>query len=117
MGATLTHLVVGQQEYFSIDDNSFVVTAEQTRVDNWYHQQFQFSNGQWAGMEHNYYDDVGIGRQEDSSLEKGYKLVGDVDFEDCFEKANSITPVPGGVGPMTITMLLSNTVASAQNKI
>lgn len=57
--------------------------------------------------------DVGINRINDSSLEKGYKLVGDVDFEDCFEKANSITPVPGGVGPMTITMLLSNSVISA----
>jgi methylenetetrahydrofolate dehydrogenase (NADP+) / methenyltetrahydrofolate cyclohydrolase len=61
--------------------------------------------------------DVGINRIDDSSLEKGYKLVGDVDFEDCFEKANSITPVPGGVGPMTITMLLSNTVVSARKFI
>ena len=61
--------------------------------------------------------DVGINRVEDSSNEKGYKLVGDVDFADCFDKAASITPVPGGVGPMTITMLLSNTVMSAKNSI
>ena len=61
--------------------------------------------------------DVGINRVEDSSTEKGYKLVGDVDFADCFDKAASITPVPGGVGPMTITMLLSNTVMSAKNSI
>ena len=60
--------------------------------------------------------DVGINRVEDDS-EKGYKLVGDVDFTDCFNKAASITPVPGGVGPMTITMLLSNTVISAKKSI
>lgn len=58
--------------------------------------------------------DVGINRIEDLNSPKGYKLVGDVDFNNCIEKANSITPVPGGVGPMTITMLLNNTVISAQ---
>jgi methylenetetrahydrofolate dehydrogenase (NADP+)/methenyltetrahydrofolate cyclohydrolase len=57
--------------------------------------------------------DVGVNRVEDSS-EKGYRLVGDVDFEACRQKASFITPVPGGVGPMTIAMLMSNTVAAAQ---
>ena len=60
--------------------------------------------------------DVGINRVDDNS-EKGYKLVGDVDYKSCYGKANSITPVPGGVGPMTITMLLSNTVMAAENSI
>ncbi len=59
--------------------------------------------------------DVGVNRVEDSSREKGYRLVGDVDFESVKEKASLITPVPGGVGPMTITMLLHNTVQSAKN--
>jgi methylenetetrahydrofolate dehydrogenase (NADP+)/methenyltetrahydrofolate cyclohydrolase len=54
--------------------------------------------------------DVGINRVEDSSNEKGYRVVGDVHFESCAEKASYITPVPGGVGPMTIAMLLSNTM-------
>ena len=58
--------------------------------------------------------DVGINRVDDPSTEKGYKLVGDVDFPAALEKASLITPVPGGVGPMTITMLLYNTVASAK---
>jgi len=61
--------------------------------------------------------DVGINRVNDASEKKGYKIVGDVDFFDCFDKSASITPVPGGVGPMTITMLLSNTVTSAKNSI
>lgn len=61
--------------------------------------------------------DVGINRVEDLNSPKGYSLVGDVDFNDCLEKANSITPVPGGVGPMTITMLLNNTIRSAVNSI
>ena len=59
--------------------------------------------------------DVGINRIDDSSTEKGYKLVGDVDFEPCQKKASYITPVPGGVGPMTIAMLLSNTVQAAES--
>ena len=58
--------------------------------------------------------DVGVNRVEDSSCERGYRLVGDVDFDAIKEKASMITPVPGGVGPMTITMLLFNTVDSAQ---
>ncbi|UCD18686.1 MAG: bifunctional methylenetetrahydrofolate dehydrogenase/methenyltetrahydrofolate cyclohydrolase FolD [Candidatus Zixiibacteriota bacterium] len=60
--------------------------------------------------------DVGINRIENSSAEKGYRLVGDVDFEACRSKASFITPVPGGVGPMTIAMLLTNTVRSAQRR-
>ena len=58
--------------------------------------------------------DVGVNRVEDASRERGYRLVGDVDFEAVKEKASMITPVPGGVGPMTITMLLYNTVESAK---
>ncbi len=58
--------------------------------------------------------DVGINRVEDSTKKRGYRLVGDVDFEAVREKASLITPVPGGVGPMTITMLLYNTVESAK---
>lgn len=58
--------------------------------------------------------DVGVNRVEDKTREKGYRLVGDVDFQAVREKASMITPVPGGVGPMTITMLLYNTVQSAK---
>ena len=58
--------------------------------------------------------DVGVNRVEDATKKKGYRLVGDVDFEAVKEKASLITPVPGGVGPMTITMLLYNTVESAR---
>ena len=53
--------------------------------------------------------DVGINRVEDSSQAKGYRIVGDVDFENVAPKTSFITPVPGGVGPMTIAMLLQNT--------
>ena len=60
--------------------------------------------------------DVGINRVPDESVEKGYRVVGDVDFEACCERASYITPVPGGVGPMTITMLLTNTVQSAESR-
>ncbi|MEW6621214.1 MAG: bifunctional methylenetetrahydrofolate dehydrogenase/methenyltetrahydrofolate cyclohydrolase FolD [bacterium] len=60
--------------------------------------------------------DVGVNRIPDSTSEKGFRLVGDVDFEQVKEKASMITPVPGGVGPMTITMLLVNTVKSAKNQ-
>jgi methylenetetrahydrofolate dehydrogenase (NADP+)/methenyltetrahydrofolate cyclohydrolase len=56
--------------------------------------------------------DVGVNRV-DADNEKGYELVGDVDFESATEKADIITPVPGGVGPMTITMVLYNTVKAA----
>ena len=58
--------------------------------------------------------DVGVNRVEDATRKKGYRLVGDVDFEAVREKASLITPVPGGVGPMTITMLLYNTIESAK---
>ncbi len=58
--------------------------------------------------------DVGVNRVEDATKKKGYRLVGDVDFEAVKEKASLITPVPGGVGPMTITMLMYNTVESAK---
>jgi len=53
--------------------------------------------------------DVGINRIEDSSKKKGYRVVGDVDFDEVAPKSSFITPVPGGVGPMTIAMLLKNT--------
>jgi len=58
--------------------------------------------------------DVGINRIDDSTKKAGFRLVGDVDFEGVSKKASLITPVPGGVGPMTITMLLYNTVESAK---
>ena len=60
--------------------------------------------------------DVGINRVEDLSRERGYRLVGDVDFAAVREKAGAITPVPGGVGPMTIAMLLANTVTAAERR-
>ncbi len=59
--------------------------------------------------------DVGVNRVDDNTLEKGYRLVGDVDFDACLQRASYITPVPGGVGPMTIAMLMSNTVKAAEN--
>ena len=61
--------------------------------------------------------DVGINRVEDSSLSKGYRLVGDVDFEGVAEICRAITPVPGGVGPMTIAMLISNTIKACRNSL
>ena len=60
--------------------------------------------------------DVGVNRIVDPSKEKGFRLVGDVDFDAVKEKASFITPVPGGVGPMTVTMLLVNTVRAAERK-
>ncbi len=59
--------------------------------------------------------DVGMNRVDDPSKKAGYRLVGDVDFENVKEKASLITPVPGGVGPMTRTMLLYNIVESAKH--
>ena len=50
---------------------------------------------------------------QDSTKKRGYRLVGDVDFKEAVKHASHITPVPGGVGPMTITMLLSNTIEGA----
>jgi methylenetetrahydrofolate dehydrogenase (NADP+)/methenyltetrahydrofolate cyclohydrolase len=58
--------------------------------------------------------DVGINRIEDKTADKGYRLVGDVDFDAVKEKAGLLTPVPGGVGPMTIAMLMRNTVRAAK---
>ncbi len=58
--------------------------------------------------------DVGVNRIDDPSTKSGTRLVGDVDFEPVKEKAKAITPVPGGVGPMTITMLMKNTIAAAK---
>jgi methylenetetrahydrofolate dehydrogenase (NADP+) / methenyltetrahydrofolate cyclohydrolase len=58
--------------------------------------------------------DVGINRVEDASRKAGYRLVGDVDFEAVAEKAAAISPVPGGVGPMTVAMLLTNTLKAAE---
>jgi methylenetetrahydrofolate dehydrogenase (NADP+)/methenyltetrahydrofolate cyclohydrolase len=58
--------------------------------------------------------DVGVNRVEDASAKSGYRLVGDVDFAAVSEVAGAITPNPGGVGPMTIAMLLSNTVRAAE---
>ena len=61
--------------------------------------------------------DVGINRVADPGVRGGYRLVGDVDFDAVAQRAAAITPVPGGVGPMTIAMLLSNTLAAARSSI
>ncbi len=61
--------------------------------------------------------DVGINRVADESSDKGYKLVGDCDFEGLKNKASWITPVPGGVGPMTVAMLMKNTLLAAKKSI
>ncbi len=61
--------------------------------------------------------DVGINRVEDATSKNGYRLVGDVDFDGVKEVASAITPVPGGVGPMTIAMLMVNTLKAAGGKI
>ncbi|MEE4194162.1 MAG: bifunctional methylenetetrahydrofolate dehydrogenase/methenyltetrahydrofolate cyclohydrolase FolD [Anaerolineae bacterium] len=59
--------------------------------------------------------DVGINRVDDPTRKRGYRLVGDVNFDEVCEIAGAITPVPGGVGPMTIAMLMQNTLIAAQN--
>lgn len=59
--------------------------------------------------------DVGINRVEDSSRKSGYRLTGDVNYDACAPKCSAITPVPGGVGPMTIAMLMKNTITAARN--
>jgi methylenetetrahydrofolate dehydrogenase (NADP+) / methenyltetrahydrofolate cyclohydrolase len=61
--------------------------------------------------------DVGINRVEDAATQRGYRLVGDVAFDEVSKKASAITPVPGGVGPMTIAMLMSNTVKGARQSL
>ena len=61
--------------------------------------------------------DVGVNRIPDRSKKSGFRLIGDCDFDDLVETASYITPVPGGVGPMTIAMLMYNTLESAQNNI
>ena len=61
--------------------------------------------------------DVGINRVEDQTRKRGYRLVGDVDFEGVSNKASYATPVPGGVGPMTVTSLLMNTMIAAKGEI
>ena len=61
--------------------------------------------------------DVGINRVDDAASERGYRLVGDVAFDEVSKKASAITPVPGGVGPMTIAMLMSNTVKAARQSL
>jgi len=61
--------------------------------------------------------DVGINRVEDAASERGYRLVGDVAFDEVSKKVRAITPVPGGVGPMTIAMLMANTVKAARQTL
>ena len=61
--------------------------------------------------------DVGINRVNDAASERGYRLVGDVTFDEVSKRASAITPVPGGVGPMTIAMLMSNTVKAARQSL
>lgn len=61
--------------------------------------------------------DVGIHRMEDTSKKSGFRLVGDVKFDEVAQKASAITPVPGGVGPMTIASLLYNTLLAAEKKV
>ena len=60
--------------------------------------------------------DVGINKVDDATRKRGYRLAGDVDFESAKEVAGAITPVPGGVGPMTIASLLQNTVTAAKRR-
>lgn len=59
--------------------------------------------------------DVGINRVDDATKKSGSRITGDVDYNDCFDKCSKITPVPGGVGPMTIAMLMKNTLKSAKD--
>ncbi|MBQ1629585.1 MAG: bifunctional methylenetetrahydrofolate dehydrogenase/methenyltetrahydrofolate cyclohydrolase FolD [Treponema sp.] len=61
--------------------------------------------------------DVGVNRIPDSTKKSGFRLIGDCDYNDLLDTAGYITPVPGGVGPMTIAMLMFNTLESAENKI
>lgn len=61
--------------------------------------------------------DVGVNRVPDATSPRGYRLVGDADFASCADVASAITPVPGGVGPMTITMLMWNTLSAARRSV
>ncbi|MCB0229104.1 MAG: bifunctional methylenetetrahydrofolate dehydrogenase/methenyltetrahydrofolate cyclohydrolase, partial [Anaerolineae bacterium] len=61
--------------------------------------------------------DVGVNRVDDASRKSGYRLVGDVNFDEAVEVAGMITPVPGGVGPMTIAMLLQNTLDAFERTV
>ena len=61
--------------------------------------------------------DVGINRIPDDTKKSGFRLTGDCDYADLLETASFITPVPGGVGPMTIAMLMFNTLESAENRL
>jgi methylenetetrahydrofolate dehydrogenase (NADP+)/methenyltetrahydrofolate cyclohydrolase len=60
--------------------------------------------------------DVGVNRVEDATKKSGFRLVGDCDYDAVKDVAGAITPVPGGVGPLTIAMLLSNTVRAARRR-
>jgi len=60
--------------------------------------------------------DVGINQVEDSSSAKGYRITGDVAFKEIASRTRAITPVPGGVGPMTVAMLMVNTVTACENQ-
>jgi methylenetetrahydrofolate dehydrogenase (NADP+) / methenyltetrahydrofolate cyclohydrolase len=75
----------------------------------------EFVKGDWV-KEGAAVIDVGINRIDDASRERGYRLVGDVEFDAARERAAFITPVPGGVGPMTIAMLLKNTLTAANRR-
>ena len=61
--------------------------------------------------------DVGINRVEDASRKRGYRLTGDVLFEEVAPKCSFITPVPGGVGPMTVTSLMMNTLKASKKEV
>ena len=61
--------------------------------------------------------DVGVNRIPDDTKKSGFRLTGDCDYADLLETASFITPVPGGVGPMTIAMLMFNTLESAENRL
>jgi len=60
--------------------------------------------------------DVGINRIEDPSKKSGYRITGDVAFDEVAPRTSAITPVPGGVGPMTVAMLMANTVSACQHQ-